>query len=129
MSLKTTASPALDLPPAFRLVSLREVGDAFAHAMCVAAQEGAGTLVYVGRFDLADLAVVLEPQESLRAARRALYAGLVALGDALVALAPPQVPLTYVWPDAISVDGALVGGGRLGWPNGADDDMPPDWLV
>ena len=124
-----TASPALDLPPAFRLVSLREVDDAFAHAMGVAAQKGAGTLIHVGRFGVAEFAVVLEPQESLRTARRALYAGLVALGDALVALAPPQVPLTYVWPDAISVDGALVGGGRLGWPNGADDDMPPDWLV
>jgi hypothetical protein len=124
-----TASPALDLPPAFRLLTLREVGDAFAHAMRVAAQEGAGTLVHVGRFDVAEFAVVLEPQEPLRTARRALYAGLVALGDTLVALAPPQVPLTYVWPDAISVDGVLVGGGRLGWPQSADEDAPPEWLV
>ena len=40
---------------------------------------GAGTLVYVGRFDLAEFAVVLEPEEPLRTARRALYAGMVAL--------------------------------------------------
>ena len=63
---------ALDLPPPFRLVTLREVGDAFAHATAVAAEEGAGTLVYVGRFDLAEFAVVLEPDEPLRTARRAL---------------------------------------------------------
>ena len=58
---------ALDLPPGFRLVTLREVGDAFAHARANAAELGAGTLVYVGRFDLAEFAVVLEPDEPLRA--------------------------------------------------------------
>jgi hypothetical protein len=119
----------LDLPPPFRPVTLREVGDAFAHAMRVAAQEGAGTLVHVGRFDLAEFAVVLEPAEPLRTARRALYAGLVALGDALAAHAPPERPLTFDWPDAVRVDGALVGGARLGWPPDGDEEAAPDWLV
>ncbi len=44
--LRRSSKPALDLPPPFRLLTLREVGDAFAHATRVAAQEGAGTLVY-----------------------------------------------------------------------------------
>jgi hypothetical protein len=126
---RALSKPALDLPPPFRLVTLREVGDAFAHAMRVAAQEGAGTLVHVGRFDLAEFAVVLEPQEPLRTARRAIYAGLVALGDALAAHAPPERPLTFDWPDAVRIDGGLVGGGRLGWPERAEEDEPPDWLV
>src|SRR5262249_56986021 len=60
---------ALDLPPPFRLVTLREVGDAFAHASAVAGDEGAGTLVHVGRFDLVEFAVVLEPDERLSTAR------------------------------------------------------------
>src|SRR6202035_3721259 len=90
--LRTSSKPALDLPPPFRLVTLREVGDAFVHATAIAADEGAGTLVYVRRFDLAELAVVLEPDEPLRTARRALYAGLVALADALAAHAPPEKP-------------------------------------
>ena len=47
-------APGLDLPPPFRAVVLREVGDAFAHATQIAARAGAGTLVYVGRFDLAN---------------------------------------------------------------------------
>ena len=84
---------ALDLPPAFRLVTLREVGDAFAHAKANAAELGAGTLVYVGRFDLAEFAVVLEPDEPLRTARRAFYAGMAALADALIAHAPPEKPI------------------------------------
>src|ERR1700681_2521574 len=123
--LRTPAKPALALPPPFRLVSLREVGDSFAHAMRVAPREGAGTLVHVGRFDLAELAVVLEPEEPLRSARRALYTGLCALGDALAARAPPEKPISFDWPDAIRVDGGLVGGVRLAWPAAAADENEP----
>ena len=119
----------LDLPPPYRLVSLREVGDAFLHAQKVAAEEGAGTLVYVGRFDMAEFAVVLEPDEPLRTARRAFYAGMTAMTDALMAHAPPEKPIVIDWPDALRVDGGLVGGGRLAWPKGADEDAVPDWLV
>ena len=121
--------PALDLPPPYRLVTLREVGDAFAHAKRIAAEQGAGTLVYVGRFDLAEFAVVLEPEEPLRTARRAFYAGLAALADALAVYAPPDKPIAFDWPDGVRVDGGLVGGARLGWPDDADEDEPPAWLV
>src|SRR3954452_16575403 len=122
-------APTLDLPPPFRLVTLREVGDAFAHARSIAADGGAGTLVHVGRFDLAEFAVVLEPEEPLRIARRALYAGMCALGDALAVHAPPEKPINFVWPDAIRIDGGLVGGGRLARPAKADEAEPPHWLV
>jgi Biotin/lipoate A/B protein ligase family len=127
--LRTSAKSALDLPPPFRLVTLREVGDAFSHATRIAAEEGAGTLVHVGRFDLAEFAVVLEPNEALKTARCALYAGLVALGDALAVHAPPERPITFDWPDAVRVDGGLVGGARLAWPAAADENEPPAWLV
>jgi hypothetical protein len=127
--LRTSSKPALDLPPPFRLVTLREVGDAFAHATRVATEEGAGTLVYVGRFDLAEFAVVLEPEEALKTARRAVYAGLTALADALAVHAPPERPITFDWPDAVRVNGGLVGGARLAWPQGAEENEPPEWLV
>ncbi|RTE94191.1 hypothetical protein D6B98_05570 [Bradyrhizobium sp. LVM 105] len=117
------------MPPPFTLVRLRESGDAFAHACRIAPESGAGTLVYVGRFDLAEFAVVLEPAEPLRSARRAFYAGMVALTDALRAYAPPSKPITIGWPDAVRIDGGLVGGGRMGWPSDADEDAPPPWLV
>jgi len=120
---------SLDLPPPFRLVVLREVGDAFAHARAHAAELGAGTLVFVGRFDLAEFAVVLEPEEPLASARRVFYACMVALGDALAALAPPEKPIVIEWPDAVYVDGGLIGGGRLAWPDHADECTAPDWLV
>lgn len=119
----------IQLPPPFTLVRLRESGDAFAHACRIAPESGPGTLVYVGRFDLAEFAVVLEPAEPLITARRAFYAGMVALTDALRAYAPPTKAVAIDWPDAVRIDGGLVGGGRLGWPASAEEDEPPDWLV
>lgn len=117
------------MPPPFTLIRLRESGDAFAHACRIAAESGAGTLVYVGRFDLAEFAVVLEPREPLATARRAFYVGMVALTDALRAYAPPSKAITIGWPDAVRIDGGLVGGGRMGWPLTAGEDEPPAWLV
>src|SRR5205814_8805814 len=73
----------LDLPPPFRLVALREAGDAFAHATAHADQLGAGSLVFVGRFDLAEFAVVLEPEEPLLQARRSFCVCMTALADAV----------------------------------------------
>lgn len=128
---RRAAHPAhsLDLPPPFRLVTLREAGDAFAHAATIAAEAGAGTLVQVGRFDTAEFAVVLEPEQPLRLARRVLYIGLCALADALAARVPPKKTVGFVWPDTIQVDGASIGHARLGWPAGANESRPPEWLV
>src|SRR5712691_2123580 len=123
------AARALYLQPPFRLVALREAGDAVAHAARHAGELGAGTLVFVGRFDLAEFAIVLEPEQPLAAARRVFYAGMVALVDALAALAPPEIPIAIDWPDAIAIDGGLVGGGRLHWADRAAEDAVPEWLV
>lgn len=125
---KSSLANKLSLPPGFRLATLREAGDAFAHAQSHAAELGAGTLVFVGRFDLSEFAVVLEPDEPLAIARRAFYAGMCALADALAAHAPPEKPIAFVWPDAILADGGLVGGGQFAWSHGPED-QPPQWMV
>src|SRR5207237_1309702 len=82
----------------------REAGDAFAHASAHADELGAGTLIFVGRFDLAEFAIVLEPEEPLAEARRCFYAGMLALADALSALAPPETPIAIGWPDALEIE-------------------------
>jgi biotin-(acetyl-CoA carboxylase) ligase len=126
--LNTPFGPKLDLPPGLHAVMLREMGDAFAHARSHAAEFGAGTLVFVGRFDLAEFAMVLEPDEPLRTARRAFYAGMNALADALATHAPPEKPIAIQWPATIHIDNGLVGGARLAWADGSEDE-PPAWLV
>jgi hypothetical protein len=125
----TRTADGILLPPPFRLITLREVGDAFAFATANAAAEGAGTLVQVGRFDLSEFALVLEPDEKLREARRTLYACMAALADAIAVQAPPETAVTIAWPDAIYVNGGLVGGGRIAWPEGTGEDETPDWIV
>lgn len=119
----------LALPPPFSAVRLREVGDAFEHAISIAAEQGAGTLVHVGRFDLAEFAVVLEPDEPLLKARRVFYAGMTALADALATYAQPETSIVIDWPGSLFVNQGLVGGGRLAWPQETREIDTPPWLV
>jgi len=126
---RATIAAELILPPPYQAVRLREFGDAFAHAVTLAPQRGAGTLVYVGRFDVAEFAVVLEPTDPLARGRRVFYAGMAALADAIAAAAPPETAIHIEWPDALYVNWALVGGGRLAWPAQTDAGNVPEWLV
>jgi len=120
---------SLQLPPVYRAIILDAGSDAFAHACRIAESERAGTLVWVRRPDVLDFAVVLEPEEPLVSARRAVFAGMSAVADALAAFAPPEKPITFGWPTTILFDGGRLGGARLGWPEGCGEDRVPDWLV
>jgi biotin-(acetyl-CoA carboxylase) ligase len=123
------ADQTLDLPPGYTLVALREHGDAFAHACAIGAEAGAGTLVWVRRYDLVEYAVVLEPDEPLRSARRALFAGMNATADAIAAHCPPEREVSFAWPDTILFDGGVLGGARLGWPQACAEGDVPAWLA
>lgn len=120
---------ALDLPPGFTAIGLREFRDAFAHAQSVATEHGAGTLVWVRRFDSIEAAVVLEPDLPLGQARCALYAGMNAAADAMAVHCPPEKPVQFAWPDTILLDGGIVGGCRLEAAAGCAEAEVPDWLV
>jgi len=119
----------LDLPPLFRGVTLREGGDAFAHACAVASEAGAGTLVLSRGGLVFDCAVVLEPAMPLARARVALLVAMTALADALSFLAPPEHPIGFDWPDQVSVDGARLGGMRLAHAPVVGELQSPAWLV
>lgn len=108
---------------------MRELGDALGHAKAIAAERGAGTLVWVRRFDTIEFAVVLEPDEALAGARRVLYAAMNAVADALGASIPPEKPVNFDWPDTLLLDGGILGGIRLAWPEGTAEGAVPDWLV
>jgi len=129
MSRLADVEQTLDLPPGYTLVGLRELGDAFAHGCDIAAQTGAGTLVWVRRYDLVEFAVILEPEEPLVSARRAFFAGMNATADAIANHCPPEREITFGWPDAIRFDGGLLGGARLGWPEDCSEHEIPAWLV
>ena len=119
-----------ELPSVFTpVIPLREGGDALSRAVALAPEHGAGTLAWVRSAARVEAAVVLEPEMALAAARSALYAAASALGDALAAFGPPEVPMTFRWPGRVFVNGGEVGGARIAWPEGAAEDAVPDWLV
>jgi biotin-(acetyl-CoA carboxylase) ligase len=119
-----------DLPPVFGpVVALREGGDALARAAALAPAQGAGTLVWVRAFGRVEAAVVVEPEQMLRAARPVLLAAANALADALAALGPPQAAIALRWPATLVVNHGTVGGARLVAPPGAAEEAVPDWLA
>jgi biotin-(acetyl-CoA carboxylase) ligase len=126
---KPIAAPdAISLPSLFRLITLREAGDAFRHAIELP-DKTAGTLVWARRFQLAEFALVLEPSEPLAEARLAIYAAMNALADTLAIHCPPEKPVAFAWPDTLLLDGGILGGGRTAWNAECGEDEPPDWLV
>ncbi len=118
-----------NFPPPITPVRLRELENAFERACLAASDTGAGTLYYVGRFDQLEFAIVLEPEEPLMSARRAFFAGMNAVAEVISVDSPPEKPITFRFPGSILFDGGLVGGGQLSWPDGAQEDKIPDWLV
>jgi hypothetical protein len=119
-----------ELPSVFTpVIPLREGGDALSRAMAAAPEHGAGTLAWVRSSARIEAAVVLEPEQPLAAARCAIFAAASALGDALAAFGPPEVPLTFRWPDLVFVNGGQIGQVRIAWPAGTAEDAVPDWLV
>jgi hypothetical protein len=119
----------LVLPPAFSQAGAQPGEDAFTAACRMADGAGPGAFVVAERDDLIDFAVVLEPDEPLASARRALFAGMLALAEAVGGTGPSEMPVTIKWPDTLLYDGVRLGGGRLGWPADCADGRQPDWLV
>jgi Biotin/lipoate A/B protein ligase family len=129
--LVAAGPPRLVLPPGFSARAAEPPSDAHTEACRLAASGAAeaATLVLGRRDDLIDVAVVLAPAEPLATARRALFAGMVALANAVGAFGPPEIPVTFGWPGTLLFNGARLGGGRLGAPDGCRADEVPDWLV
>lgn len=120
----------LSIPTAFTAVEVAPDRDATETARTMAA-DGAepGTLVWAARDDRVDCAVVLAPEAPLRDSLPVSYVLMVGIGDALGAVLPPVIAVTFGWPDRILVNGATAGGIRVSVPDACSDDAVPDWMV
>ncbi len=90
---------------------------------------GAGDVVWSRSATRIDVAIVLEPDVSLETAVQMLPLSMVAIGDCLGALTPPQVGQTFSWPGTIRVNGALAGTMRAAAGGPKDASSVPDWMV
>lgn len=118
------------MPPLFRALAVTPDVDPFERAWQIAAEGAeAGTVLWSIGQDACQAAVVLAPEHSLEASLPVVLVTMLGLGDALGALAPPVVSVTFGWPDRIEVNGGVVGGVRmLSAPTEAASQVP-DWLV
>lgn len=129
MTLAESREQDPTFPP---LLSGEEVApgqDPFAKAVALASLgTDAGRIVWARDPSRLAAAVVLAPDEPLERAIGVVFAVALGLGDALGALAPPEVAVHYVWPGGFRVNGAQCGELRAA---AATDDPGaiPDWLV
>ncbi len=125
--IETLAAPSF--PPLFTGERLAAGQDPMAKAVSRAALgTDAGLVVWSAEVETARAAMVLAPEVALDRATTVAFALALGLGDALGALAPPEVAVHFVWPGGLRVNGARVGRLRAA----AATDNPgavPDWLV
>ncbi len=119
-----------DFPPAFRPYAITADLDPFDRAVEMA-KEGvdAGTLLWSARQDVFECAIVLAPENSLETSLPVVLAASLGLGDALGALIPPVIAVTFGWPDRIEMNGGVVGKIRLVIAETPNPTVVPDWLV
>jgi BirA family biotin operon repressor/biotin-[acetyl-CoA-carboxylase] ligase len=89
---------------------------------------GAGDVVWSRNRARAALAIVLEPEVPLGRALQMAPLLMVALGDCLGSLCPPQVAVQYRWPGGILLNGTAAGEVRMAAPRVSIDELPA-WLV
>lgn len=120
-------------PPLFPpLLSGREVaagGDPVLAAVRAAdAGEDPGVIAFGGPGGRLRFAITLAPEVELDRAVQMGHALMIAVGDSIGALAPPEVAVEYRWPTTILVNGAVAGHALL-CASGSDPRAVPDWLV
>ncbi len=117
-------------PPIYRSYAITADLDPFERAVEMA-EKGteAGTLLWSARQDVYECAVVLAPEFGLEESLPVILVAALGLGDALGALVPPVVAVTFGWPDRVEINGGAVGRLRVILAETPNPTAVPDWLV
>ncbi|HSG03082.1 MAG TPA: biotin/lipoate--protein ligase family protein [Marinobacterium sp.] len=116
-------------PPLFTGEKVANHTDPFEKAISRAiAGIDSGTLFYSEAADTLRAALVLAPETPLEEAIQVVYVAQIGLAESLGALAPPEVPVHFEWPDRIKVNGAVCGKVRYATDT-LDPQATPSWLV
>ena len=119
------------LPPLLSGIPVSETTDPLAATArdAVTGRLGAGDLVWSQATDRAACALVLEPDRPLDEALQMVPLMMIAIGDALGAIGPPNLGIMVQWPATLLANGGAVGGVRVAVPEGVTLDEVPDFLV
>jgi biotin-(acetyl-CoA carboxylase) ligase len=99
-----------------------------AKAMIEKEELGAGDLLWVEDKNNLQYCVILEPEVSRARCSEILFLMMVAFGDALGALAPPEMAVTYKWPNDIQLNDASIGYCELELSNEEIGGIPL-WMI
>lgn len=98
-------------------------------ARAASGEAGAGDVLWSRNEARIEIAIVLEPEVGMETAAQMLPLCLVAIGDCLGALTPPQVGVTFIWPNIVCMNGAPAGQFRAAAePTQGEGDVP-NWMV
>jgi biotin-(acetyl-CoA carboxylase) ligase len=100
---------------------------AAAAAACAAGVD-AGTVFWAERDDALGAAIALAPEVPLAESLQMVMVAANGLSDALGALAPPEVAVTWDWPDRLRVNGARCGT-LTAAADARDPEAAPGWLA
>ena len=117
------------LPPLLTAVAVPANQDVHAKAIALAASSEVGTVFYSESADMMNIAVVLGPEVALADAGQMLFAMMIAAGDAIGALAPPEVAVSYQIPGYILLNKGRAGVVRVAVDPAAGTGSIPDWMV
>jgi len=90
---------------------------------------GAGDVLWLRNNDTLDYAIVLEPEVDRIKALEMIFVQMVALGDAIGAIAPPEIGITYHWPNRVLANGAEIGAVNAILSDHEDAHGAPDFMI
>ena len=99
-----------------------------ARAMVSKGELGAGDLLWSEETKNLSFCVILEPEVPRAQCQEMLFLMMVAFGDALGALAPPEMAVTYSWPNQIQLNDAFIGHCGLEVSKDEEDGVP-QWMI
>jgi len=117
------------LPPLLTPVSVEDGMDVMAKAVVVAAKGHAGQVLYSQQTETLDMAVTMIPEVTKTKAMQMHYVLMVALGDAIGALAPPEIQVQYRFPGFILLNQGYAGFCRVEFSTSQDENGYPSWLI
>ena len=116
------------LPPLLSAEAV-ETGDVQAKAVARAAAGEGGLVCYATAGPLLDFAVTLAPEVDAATSAQMQHALIVAVGDAIGALAPPEVVVTYQYPGTIFFNRGIAGVITMTQGPVSTETGCPAWMV
>ncbi len=117
------------LPPLLSAEKVSNDIDVFQKAISSATTSETGTVFYSEKNEMVDIAILLNPEVNQKKCNQMLYVLIVAAGDAIGALAPPEVMVTHSFPGYIYLNKGEAGVVNFAIDSQNEENQVPEWLV